>query len=119
MDLNEAQKILNENGYLLESTEDDIVTQITKVIGNVYEILKVQEVPVSTKWLSKEYKIHTSGTSYWVEFRKGIGFENRGNFYPWRVCIKHPTRLGFEVVAYNMSALKKYFKQAKEIQQVD
>lgn len=79
--------------------------------------LKVHEVPITANWLSKEYKIHTSGTSYWVEFRKGLGFEHRGLFYPWRVTIKHPKQLGFAVVAYNMPALKKYFKQAKEIQQ--
>ena len=117
MKLEEAQVILNENGYLMESTEDDMVAQIAKVIGGVYEILKVHEVPITANWLSKEYKIHTSGTSYWVEFRKGLGFEHRGLFYPWRVKIKHPKQLGFAVVAYNMPALKKYFKQAKEIQQ--
>ena len=117
MKIEEAQEILNENGYLMESTEDDIVAQIVKVIGEVYEILKVQSIPESSPWLSKEYKIHTSGTSYWVEFRKGLGFEHRGLYYPWRVTIKHPKQLGFAVVAYNMSALKKYFKEAKEIQQ--
>ena len=119
MKIDEAKEILKENGFICESTEDDIVDKIANVIGTVYDVLKVQEVPVSADWLTKEYKIHTSRTSYWVEFRKGLGFEYRGLFYPWRVCIKHPTQSGFNVVAYNMSALKKYFKEAKEIQQAN
>lgn len=41
MNLYEAQDILEENGYLMESTEDDIVAQIAKVIGGVYESLYV------------------------------------------------------------------------------
>ena len=125
MDLNEAQEILNKNGYLLERLldgpildelgYDSIVKNIVDIIERVYPVQNYQDRDTQQTYTKAEYEIELeNGRTFIVEFSKGHGFEYRGRFYPWKLIEENQG--GYITIAYNFDMLVKWTRKVKAIQ---
>ena len=125
MELNEAQEILNKNGYLLERLldgpildelgYDSIVKNIVDIIERVYPVQNYQDRDKKQTYTKAEYEIELeNGRTFIVEFSKGHGFEYRGRFYPWKLIEENQG--GYITIAYNFDMLVKWTRKVKAIQ---
>lgn len=125
MELNEAQEILNKNGYLLERLldgpildelgYDSIVKNIVDIIERVYPVQNYQDRDTQQTYTKAEYEIELeNGRTFIVEFSKGHGFEYRGRFYPWKLIEENQG--GYITIAYNFDMLVKWTRKVKAIQ---
>lgn len=117
MKLNEAKRILKKAGLIIEDTDnyETIVEDIVKEIETVKPVKNYYEVDPDEDFVKAQFEIVMQDDTVWeVQFRKGLGFNWRGNVYPWRI-IKE-TNSGFINIAFSMRMLKSYMKKVKEIQ---
>ena len=125
MKLNEAQEILNKNGYLLERLldgpildelgYDSIVKNIVDIIERVYPVQNYQDRDTQQTYTKAEYEIELeNGRTFIVEFSKGHGFEYRCRFYPWKLIEENQG--GYITIAYNFDMLVKWTRKVKAIQ---
>jgi hypothetical protein len=101
--------ILNELGY------DSIVKNIVDIIERVYPVQNYQDRDTQQTYTKAEYEIELeNGRTFIVEFSKGIGFEYRGRFYPWKLIEENQG--GYITIAYNFDMLVKWTRKVKAIQ---
>ena len=127
MKLDEAKQILNRAGLIAEETTEDAlarmaansyegqVDEIVETIEKVKHVKNYYEVDPDEDYVKAQFEIVMQDDTVWeVQFRRGHGFNWRGNVYPWRI-IKNNNG-GFTQVAFSMSQLRAYMKKVKAIQ---
>ena len=123
--LEEAKRILKNAGLIAEEMAEDATARYSDYEGQVDEIVETiekvkhvknyYEVDPDENYIKAQFEIVMQDDTVWeVQFRKGLGFNWRGNVYPWRV-IKE-TNGGFVNIAFSMRMLKSYMKKVKAIQ---
>jgi hypothetical protein len=113
MELNEAEEVLNKNGYILEAYDDDYkddLGDVVNVINKKHEVLGTKEVPAEEGY--KIYKIVTKDNKFYTLEFKNKFFEYRGSLYPWRLT-QSTSKFGFVVLGYNLRQLNDYFNKVK------
>ena len=124
MQLDEAKQILNKAGLIAEETTEDTsansyerqVDEIVSIIEKVKHVKNYYEVDPDESYVKRQFEIVMQDDTVWeVQFRKGHGFNWRGNVYPWRI-IKNNNG-GFTQVAFSLSQLHAYMKKIKAIQE--
>lgn len=127
MELNEAIERLKKAGLIAEETTEQAlarmaansyegqVDEIVETIENVKPVKNYYEVDPDEDYVKAQFEIVMQDDTVWeVQFRKGHGFNWRGNVYPWRI-IKNNNG-GFTQVAFSLSQLRAYMKKVKAIQ---
>lgn len=124
MNLREAKQELREHGYILERLidgpilnelgYDSIVKNIVDIIERVYPVQNYQDRDTQQTYTKAEYEIELeNGRTFIVEFSKGIGFEYRGRFYPWKLIEENNG--GYITIAYNFDMLVKWTRKVKAL----